>query len=133
MQYPKALNAYRARMRAAGFKRLSCEIHPDLAELLERERQPGECQGRCLERLVLGEARPRPAFDRAEFGEAPPKQASQAGAWKTAWQAQQAERIRAREERRAANKAARQAEARERWDAYRQQVRAEAEARHGVA
>jgi hypothetical protein len=124
MQYPKALEAHRARMRAAGFKRLSCEIHPDLSELIERERRPGECQGRCLERLLLGEARPRPVFDRAEFGEGEPKQASRAGEWKAAWQAQQAERIRAEEERKAAAKAARQAEAANRWSACRAQARA---------
>jgi hypothetical protein len=92
-----------------------------------------ECQGQCLERLLLGEARSRPTFNRAEFGEAQSKQVSRAGEWKTEWQAQQAARIRAEEERKAANKAARQAEARARWATYRQQVRTDAEVRHGVA
>jgi len=84
MKYPKALAAYRARMRMAGFKRLSAEVHPDLTAFIERERQPGECQGRCLERLLLGEARPRPMFDRAEYGEAEAKKASRAGEWNSA-------------------------------------------------
>jgi len=47
-------------MKAAGFRRVAYWLHPDLAELLERERTASECNGRTLERLLLGEARRRP-------------------------------------------------------------------------
>jgi len=56
------IRKYKALMQAAGFKRLSAYIHPDLAKLLERQRQPHECTGRTLERLILGEARNRPDY-----------------------------------------------------------------------
>lgn len=54
------LKAYKEKMKAVGFKRLSIYVHPDLAAFLERERKPHECGGRVLERLLLGEARKRP-------------------------------------------------------------------------
>ncbi len=54
------LRAYKARMKEAGFKRLSVYVHPDLATYLEQERKSNECGGRALERLLLGEARKRP-------------------------------------------------------------------------
>lgn len=54
------LRVYKAKMKEAGFKRLSVYVHPDLAAFLERERKSNECGGRALERLLLGEARKRP-------------------------------------------------------------------------
>ena len=54
------LRVYKARMKEAGFKRLSLYVHPELAAFLEQERKPYECGGRTLERLLLGEARKRP-------------------------------------------------------------------------
>lgn len=56
------LKRYRAKMNDAGFKRLSFYAAPELAELIARERQPSECGGRVLERLLLGEAKPRPEY-----------------------------------------------------------------------
>lgn len=56
------LRRYRAKMTAAGFKRLSFYAAPELAELIARERKPSECGGRTLERLLLGEAKPRPQY-----------------------------------------------------------------------
>lgn len=54
------LRVYKAKMKEAGFKRLSIYVHPELAAFLELERKPYECGGRTLERLLLGEARKRP-------------------------------------------------------------------------
>lgn len=54
------LQAYKTRMKEAGFKRLSVYVHPDLAAFLEQERRANECGGRALERLLLGEVRKRP-------------------------------------------------------------------------
>ena len=54
------LQAYKGRLREAGFKRLSPWVCPELATMLADARQPGECCGRTLERLLLGQARPRP-------------------------------------------------------------------------
>jgi hypothetical protein len=56
------LKTYKVRMKGAGFKRLSIWVHPDLAAHLAAERAQGECMGRTLERLALGEARKRPHF-----------------------------------------------------------------------
>ena len=53
---------YRAKMTAAGFTRLSFYAAPELAELLRREHRRGECGGRTLERLLLGEAMKRPDY-----------------------------------------------------------------------
>lgn len=55
------LKTYKAKMKEAGFKRLSVYVHPDLAAFLEAERKPHECGGRALERLLLGDARKRPS------------------------------------------------------------------------
>lgn len=64
---PKSANAqrltkYRAKMAEAGFKRLSFYVSAELETLLRRERQPSECGGRTLERLLLGEAAKRPDY-----------------------------------------------------------------------
>lgn len=56
------LKAYKARMKAAGFRRLSCWLHPDLVAEIDRQKMPGECRGRTLERLLLGGARRRPSY-----------------------------------------------------------------------
>jgi hypothetical protein len=56
------LQAYKAKMEVAGFKRLSVYVHSELAAFLARERYPHECGGRTLERLLLGHARPRPPY-----------------------------------------------------------------------
>jgi len=64
MSTPNAerLAKYREKMKAAGFKRLSFYVSGELAEYLEAERQPHECGGRVLERLLLGESAPRPEY-----------------------------------------------------------------------
>lgn len=56
------LKKYRAKMDAAGFKRLSFYVSAELAELIRNERQPCECGGRTLERLLLGKAAKRPDY-----------------------------------------------------------------------
>lgn len=56
------LEQYKGKMRAAGFKRISVWVCPELAAMLEVERQPHECGGRTLERLLLGEAKKRPDY-----------------------------------------------------------------------
>lgn len=56
------LAKYKDKMREAGFKRLSVWVCPELAAMLAAERQPHECGGRVLERLLLGEARKRPDY-----------------------------------------------------------------------
>lgn len=56
------LKRYRAKMNANGFKRLSFYAAPELVALINRERQPSECGGRTLERLLLGEAKKRPEY-----------------------------------------------------------------------
>ena len=127
MKYPKALAAYRERMRAAGFKRLYCEIHPDLVAFLAANQRPNECQGRCLERLLLGEARPRPAFDRAEFGEVPPYDPAQAKARQEAWWAKQEEDARSR----AAAKAKRREANRAQWSEVTARVKADFATKRG--
>jgi len=63
------LEKYKGRMRTAGFKRLSAWVCPELMAMLTAERQQGECGGRTLERLLLGEASKRP--DYWEEGERP--------------------------------------------------------------
>ena len=54
------LKAYKAKMKEAGFTRLSVYVHPDLVAYLDAERRPNECGGRVLERLLLGSAMKRP-------------------------------------------------------------------------
>lgn len=56
------LKAYKAKMKAVGFRRLAVWVHPDLTAELARQRKASECGGRALERLLLGEARRRPDF-----------------------------------------------------------------------
>jgi len=56
------LRKYKAKMKEAGFKRLSVYVCAELVELLQRERLPHECGGRTLERLLLGEERKRPDY-----------------------------------------------------------------------
>lgn len=56
------LKTYKARMKGAGFKRLSIWVHPDLVAHLNAEGKSSECTGRTIERLLLGEARKRPNF-----------------------------------------------------------------------
>jgi molybdenum cofactor biosynthesis enzyme MoaA len=56
------LKRYKTRMKQTGFRRLNIWVHPDLAEKLTAERQQGECVGRTLERLLLGQAKKRPNF-----------------------------------------------------------------------
>lgn len=52
---------YTQRMEAAGFRRLSVWLHPDLMARLDVERGSSECYGRTLERLILGAAGRRPS------------------------------------------------------------------------
>ncbi|MDC6177809.1 hypothetical protein [Ralstonia solanacearum] len=56
------LEKYKGKMREAGFKRLSVWVCPELAAMLADDRKQGECGGRTLERLLLGEARKRPDY-----------------------------------------------------------------------
>lgn len=48
------VSRYKARMRAAGFRRLDAWVMPELYARLEAERKPWECYGRVLERLIMG-------------------------------------------------------------------------------
>lgn len=57
------LEAHKRKLRAAGFKRLSVWICPELAAKMTAERQFGECGGRVLERLLLGAAKDRPKYE----------------------------------------------------------------------
>lgn len=71
------LKKYRAKMDAAGFKRLSFYASSELDELLRKERQPNECGGRTLERLLLGQAAKRPDYyTRAEMAARAAKRAA---------------------------------------------------------
>lgn len=56
------LKVYKGRMKQAGFHRMSMWVHPDLVDLVTSERKQGECGGRTLERMLLGEAKQRPAY-----------------------------------------------------------------------
>ncbi len=58
------LKSHKGRLRDAGFKRVSAWVCPELAAMLTAKRRPGECAGRVLERLLLGEAKPRPKYER---------------------------------------------------------------------
>ena len=55
------LNGYKDKMKEAGFTRLSMYVHPDLVAHLNTERQSNEYGGKVLERLLLGNAKKRPA------------------------------------------------------------------------
>ncbi len=50
------VSRYKARMRAAGFRRLDAWVSPELYAKLEAERKPWECYGRVLERLIMRKA-----------------------------------------------------------------------------
>lgn len=52
----------KGRMRQAGSQRLNIWVSAELAKRLHDERKLGECYGRILEGLVLGEAGKRPKF-----------------------------------------------------------------------
>lgn len=54
------LKRYKEKMKQAGFRRLCIYASGELVELIDREGQQGECRGRTLERLLLGEAEKRP-------------------------------------------------------------------------
>jgi hypothetical protein len=56
------LGLYKRRMKNAGFRRISIWVSGELAEMLAKECKTWECTGRTLERLLLGEAKKRPAF-----------------------------------------------------------------------
>lgn len=56
------LAKYRVKMDDAGFRRLSFYVSAELCELLKHERQPYECGGRVLERLLLGRSTTRPKY-----------------------------------------------------------------------
>lgn len=60
--YAKELAAHRARLKQAGFRRISCWISPELQTRLWKTRRYKDCVGRQLERLILGKAAARPAF-----------------------------------------------------------------------
>lgn len=54
------LKTYRQRMKAAGFVQLNLWLHPDALAALNKERTTSDCYGRLLERLLVGEPKPRP-------------------------------------------------------------------------
>jgi hypothetical protein len=56
------LALHKRRMKNADFHRLSVWVSDKLAQHLANERRQGECGGRTLERLLLGEAAKRPTF-----------------------------------------------------------------------
>jgi len=56
------LELHKVRMKDAGFRRMSAWVSNALRDKLAQERRQGECTGRTLERLLLGEAAKRPAF-----------------------------------------------------------------------
>ena len=56
------LALHKVRMKKAGFRRLSVWVSAELSAALNAEREQGECTGRTLERLVLGQAAKRPKF-----------------------------------------------------------------------
>lgn len=62
MSNAERLKAHKVRMRAAGFELISAWVCPELATLLRATRRPGECRGRTLERMILGQAKPRPEY-----------------------------------------------------------------------
>lgn len=56
------LAKYKDKMAAAGFRRLSFYVSSEMATFLDEAHQMGECRGRTLERLLLGEAAKRPDY-----------------------------------------------------------------------
>ena len=53
------IKLYKKKMEENGFKRLSIWVHPELLEIIGRERRSNECFGRVLERLILNEYKRR--------------------------------------------------------------------------
>lgn len=62
MTSAERLALYKRRMKKAGFRRISVWVSGDLANKLAKERGPGECGGRTLERLLIGKVEKRPSF-----------------------------------------------------------------------
>ncbi|MGX6570436.1 hypothetical protein [Cupriavidus necator] len=56
------LRKYEADRKEAGFREIRPCVHEDFLVKIKELRLPGECMGRTLERLILGEAVPRPPF-----------------------------------------------------------------------
>ncbi|WP_439671444.1 hypothetical protein AEMCBJ_05110 [Cupriavidus necator] len=56
------LRKYEADRKEAGFREIRPCVHEDFLAKIKELRLPGECMGRTLERLILGEAVPRPPF-----------------------------------------------------------------------
>ena len=80
----RRLAAYRQRLKEAGFKRVSAYVSLDLVAYLERQKAQGECIGRTLERLLLGNAKDRPQYYSDE-------EIAQKGARRQEWAAQRAQ------------------------------------------
>jgi hypothetical protein len=51
---------HRAKFRAAGFRRVTVWLASEAVAALDTARQPDECRGRQIERLILGLAKKRP-------------------------------------------------------------------------
>ena len=56
----KELVAYRLRLQELGWVRLNAWISPELRKHLASQRLKGDCNGRLLERMILGTAARRP-------------------------------------------------------------------------
>ncbi|MGJ8668974.1 MAG: hypothetical protein ACSHXK_05755 [Oceanococcus sp.] len=54
------VKAYKSRMKAAGYARVSVWLHPDALERLKEETGRNECYGRMIERLLTGKSFHRP-------------------------------------------------------------------------
>jgi len=65
------LALYKRRLKNAGFRRITTWISPELDAFLLKEGRRGECMGRTLERLLLGEAATRPTFPHGSKEEGP--------------------------------------------------------------
>lgn len=60
--HAKRLQEYRQLLKEAGFKRVSAYISFELIVFLKSKKQKGECLGRTLERLLLGNYKIRPGY-----------------------------------------------------------------------
>ncbi|WP_051534682.1 hypothetical protein [Deefgea rivuli] len=58
------IKRYRQRMKQKGFVNIGAMVSSELYALLANERQPNECTGRVLERLILGASYKRPKHKR---------------------------------------------------------------------
>lgn len=56
------LAAYRKRLEDSGFKRVSAYVSLELIAYLQSKKAKGECIGRTLERLLLGNKKDRPKY-----------------------------------------------------------------------